>query len=185
MTQRRETAIRTTAIEPRDVAIRQSLTLENTHAGHDIQTFVDEGTVGCEADEVNLHGEEGSDDPPQSPRAALRAWMILGTSALVASAQRSIISIWERADRRRQQPLEPSRFHANPVFRREVDSQDCVFSISMSASPLDHRGSRRIGGHPALPDVGLDMVVTEGDVASAGVTQFVGEYRRRPLPPLP
>lgn len=33
--------------------------------------------------------------------------------------------------------LELSRFHADPVFHREVDSQDRAFR--MSASPLDHR----------------------------------------------
>src|ERR1700737_1037428 len=83
------------AIEPRDVAIRLSLTLENTHAGHDIQPFVDKRTVGGEPDDVDLHGEESGDDPPQSPRAAWRCWLVLGTSALMAPDQRSIISMWE------------------------------------------------------------------------------------------
>jgi hypothetical protein len=44
----------------------------------------------------------------------------------------------------------------------------------MSTSPLDHRGSRIVGG-PALADVDLEMVVTEGDVVAAGVTQLVGK----------
>src|SRR3989441_7189107 len=79
--------------------------------------------------------------------------------------------------------VERSRFHADPVLCRQVDSQDCALRVS--ASPLDHGGSRIVGGHAALADVGLDMLVAEGDVVPAGVANLVGEYRRRPLGPLP
>src|SRR2546427_562296 len=75
--------------------------------------------------------------------------------------------------------VEQSGFTAERVLCREVGSQDCALRVS--ASPLDQGGSRRVGGHAALADVGLDMLVAEGDVVPAGVANLVGEYRRRPL----
>src|SRR4029077_10505505 len=68
--------------------------------------------------------------------------------------------------------LERSRLHANPVLDREVDAQDRAGR------------SRVVGGHVALADVGLDVLVAEREVVPAGVANLVGEYRRGPIRPL-
>ena len=46
-----------------------------------------------------------------------------------------------------------------------------------AVSPVAGRGSRIVGGHAALADVGPDVLVAEGDVVPAGVSHFVAEYR--------
>ena len=56
-----------TAVEPGDVAVRQALALEHAHAGHRVEAFVDEGSVGGKAGDGDLCAEEGGGDPPPRP----------------------------------------------------------------------------------------------------------------------
>src|SRR6266446_2095169 len=65
--------------------------------------------------------------------------------------------------------VERARLYADAAFDREVDSQDRT------------GGARVVGGHVALADVGLDVLVTEGEIVPAGVANLVGEYRRGPI----
>src|SRR6266852_7706883 len=97
------------------------------------------------------------------------SWTLLSSTFATSTAIAGVSSL----------SVERSRLHADPVFCREVDSQDCALRVS--ASPLGQGGSRIVGGHAALADVRLDVLVAEGDVVPAGVANFVGEYRRRPL----
>src|SRR3989442_3890693 len=101
------------------------------------------------------------------------SWTLLSSTFATSTAIAGVSSL----------SVERSRLHADAVFCREVDSQDCALRVS--ASPLDQGGARIVGSHAALADVGRDMLVAEGDVVPAGVANLVGEYRRRPLRPLP
>src|SRR2546422_5444299 len=100
------------------------------------------------------------------------SWTLLSSTFATSTAIAGVSSL----------SVERSRLHADPVFCREVDSQDCALRVS--SSPFDQGGSRIVGGHAALADVGRDVLVAEGDVVPAGVANLVGEYRRRPLRPL-
>jgi len=57
-----------TPVEPREIAVRRPLALEHPHAGHDVQSFVDEGPVGDEPDDADLHDQEGGGDRAETRR---------------------------------------------------------------------------------------------------------------------
>src|SRR5437660_1441025 len=69
--------------------------------------------------------------------------------------------------------VERSRLYVDAPFDREVDQEHCPGR------------SRVVGGHTALTDVRLDVLVTESEVVPAGIANLVGEYRRGPIRPLP
>jgi hypothetical protein len=133
--------------------------VQNTSAGHDVQTFVDKGAVGGEPDDVDLHGEEGGDDPPLSPRAALRSSRILGTAALVASAQRSIISIWEhgRASIPRPGVPAPTPKAIQELVRRSRAREPLIAPTRVSPAPTteyeqhDENDQYGLHGHSSSP----------------------------------
>src|SRR5712691_435938 len=78
---------------------------------------------------------------------------------------------------------EHSWLHPDPAVHREVDAQD--HTVRMSAGRVHHRSACVVGRDSALAHVGLHVLVTERDVVPAGVTDLVGEDRRRPVGPLP
>src|SRR6266850_5468646 len=82
-----------------------------------------------------------------------------------------------------QNALERSGLDPDPVFGRAVDAQDRAGRVF--TEPVRHGGARVVGDHAALADVRLDVLMAEGDVVPAGVTNLVGEDRRRAIRPLP
>src|SRR5881628_3317463 len=79
--------------------------------------------------------------------------------------------------------LERSGLDPDPVFGRAVDAQDRAGRVL--TGPVRHGRARVVGDHAALADVGLDVLMAEGDVVPAGITNLVGEDRRRAIRPLP
>src|SRR5881628_1094516 len=100
------------------------------------------------------------------------SWTLLSSTFATSTAIAGVSSL----------SVERSRLHADPVFGREVDSQDCALRVSASA--LDQGGSRIVGGYVALADVGRDMLVAvrHGEAPASVVTaRDIGE---RPEPGL-
>src|SRR5215471_14966316 len=71
---------------------------------------------------------------------------------------------------------EPFRLHANAVFRREIE-QDNV-PVGSLARPIDQRRAGIVGCNLPLTHVREHMLMPQGDIIPAGVTNLVGEDGR-------